>query len=94
MEPRGQVLTSPTGVSDEGGLRATLGSTHAVTQSLPLRLEPPAPLFLDLAEAASRWMRDKLGRSRNRKGDCLSELGREPEVDPLRGGRGPPVDCL
>ena len=43
----------------------------------------PAHLFLNLAEAASRWMRDKLGRSQNRKADCLSESGVEPEVKPL-----------
>lgn len=44
---------------------------------------PPAHLFLNLAEAASRCKRDKLGRSQNRKADCVSESGVEPKVEPL-----------
>lgn len=56
-------------------------------------MEPPAHLFLNVAEAASRWMRDKLGRSQNRKADCLSESGGNQRLSPLRGERGPRVDC-
>lgn len=49
-------------------LRATL---------FPLRLEQWSllPLRPDLAETLCRRMRNKLGRSQNREGDCLTELG-------------------
>lgn len=50
-------------------------------------MEPPVS-FLNLAEAAGRWMREELGRSQTRKGGCLSELGGEPEADAREEGRG------
>lgn len=50
---------SPAGASDEGGLQATPRNTCSVTV-FPTpeveEMEPPAPVFLNLAKALSRWI--------------------------------------